>query len=120
MNRFDRITRQLGVMDGKATRGMRVPVRMMVGQIGAGRSVDELFPTIRTSLARMSPRPSATGIVLLFPSPPKRRRILVSLQSLRALCVSAPLCVNSSPRFPRAPKNTKGANIYPPLRSRIF
>lgn len=44
MNQFDRITQQPGVMGGKACiRGMRVTVGMVVGQIGAGRSIEELL-----------------------------------------------------------------------------
>jgi uncharacterized protein (DUF433 family) len=44
MKQFDRITQQPGVMGGKACiRGMRVTVRNVVGQIGAGRAVDELL-----------------------------------------------------------------------------
>ena len=47
---LDRITQQPVVMGGKACiRGMRVTVGMIVGQIGAGRSVDEVladFPYI--------------------------------------------------------------------------
>jgi uncharacterized protein (DUF433 family) len=44
MRDFDRITQQPEVMGGKACiRGMRVTVGMIVGQIGAGRSVDELL-----------------------------------------------------------------------------
>lgn len=44
MNAFDRITHQPGVMGGKAcVRGMRVTVGMIVGQIGAGRTVEELL-----------------------------------------------------------------------------
>ena len=47
---LDRITQQPDVMGGKACiRGMRVTVGMIVGQIGAGRSVDEVladFPYI--------------------------------------------------------------------------
>jgi len=40
---FDRITQSPEVMGGKACiRGMRVTVGMVVGQIGAGRSIDEL------------------------------------------------------------------------------
>ena len=44
MHELDRITRNPAVMGGKACiRGMRVTVGMIVGQIGAGRSVDELL-----------------------------------------------------------------------------
>jgi uncharacterized protein (DUF433 family) len=42
MTPFDRITQQPEVMGGKACiREMRVTVGMVVGQIGAGRSVEE-------------------------------------------------------------------------------
>ena len=41
---FDRITQEPGVMGRKACiRGMRVTVSMIVGQIGAGHSVEELL-----------------------------------------------------------------------------
>lgn len=44
MARLDRITQQPEVMGGKACiRGMRVTVGMLVAQIGAGRSVDEIL-----------------------------------------------------------------------------
>ncbi len=44
MGRLDRITQQPDVMGGKACiRGMRLTVGMIVGQIGAGRSVDEIL-----------------------------------------------------------------------------
>jgi uncharacterized protein (DUF433 family) len=44
MNRLDRITQEPGTMGGKAcVRGMRVTVGMIVGQIGAGRTVDEVL-----------------------------------------------------------------------------
>ena len=44
MERFSRITRHPGVMGGKAcVRGMRVTVGMLVGQIGAGRSIEEVL-----------------------------------------------------------------------------
>ena len=44
MEQLDRITQQPEVMGGKAClRGMRVTVAMVVGQIGAGRSVDDLL-----------------------------------------------------------------------------
>jgi uncharacterized protein (DUF433 family) len=44
MNRFDRITQTPGIMGGKACiRGLRVTVGNVVGQIGAGRTVDELL-----------------------------------------------------------------------------
>jgi uncharacterized protein (DUF433 family) len=44
MAQLDRITQQPDVMGGKACiRGMRVTVGMVVGQIGAGRSTDELL-----------------------------------------------------------------------------
>jgi len=41
---FDRITRNPAVMGGKACiRGMRVTVGMIVGQIGAGVSIDGML-----------------------------------------------------------------------------
>ncbi|MFO1378707.1 MAG: DUF433 domain-containing protein [Steroidobacteraceae bacterium] len=44
MSRLDRITQQPDVMGGRAcVRGMRVTVGMIVGQIGAGRSIDDLL-----------------------------------------------------------------------------
>lgn len=44
MDQFDRITRDPAVMGGKAcVRGMRVTVSMIVGQIGAGHTIDELL-----------------------------------------------------------------------------
>ena len=44
MTEFTRITRDPKVMGGKACiRGMRVTVGMIVGQIGAGATIDELL-----------------------------------------------------------------------------
>ncbi len=44
MGQLDRITQQPEVMGGKACiRGMRVTVGMVVGQIGAGRSFEEVL-----------------------------------------------------------------------------
>jgi uncharacterized protein (DUF433 family) len=44
MQTFDRITQEPGMMGGKAcVRGMRVTVGMIVGQIGAGHSIDDLL-----------------------------------------------------------------------------
>ncbi len=44
MGQFDRITQAPDVMGGRACiRGMRVTVGMIVGQIGVGRSVDDLL-----------------------------------------------------------------------------
>jgi uncharacterized protein (DUF433 family) len=44
MNEFRRITQDPAVMGGKACiRGQRVTVGMIVGQIGAGRSIDALL-----------------------------------------------------------------------------
>ena len=44
METLDRITQQPEVMGGKACiRGMRVTVGMIVGQIGAGRSIEEIL-----------------------------------------------------------------------------
>lgn len=43
MGQLDRITQQPEIMGGKACiRGMRVTVGMIVGQIGADRSIDEI------------------------------------------------------------------------------
>jgi uncharacterized protein (DUF433 family) len=44
MGQLDRITQQPGIMGGKACiRGIRVTVAMIVGQIGAGHTVDEVL-----------------------------------------------------------------------------
>jgi uncharacterized protein (DUF433 family) len=44
MRTFDRITQKPGVMGGKACiRGMRVTAAMVVNQVGAGRSIDEVL-----------------------------------------------------------------------------
>lgn len=44
MAAIDRITHHAGVMGGKACiRGMRVTVGMVVGQIGAGHSVEQVL-----------------------------------------------------------------------------
>ncbi len=44
MDQLDRITRNPAVMGGKACiRGMRVTVSMIVGQIGAGHSIEEIL-----------------------------------------------------------------------------
>lgn len=44
MEQLDRITQQPGTMGGKACiRGMRVTVGMIVGQIGAGHSIEEIL-----------------------------------------------------------------------------
>ena len=44
MGPLDRITQQPEVMGGKAcVRGMRVTVGMIVGQIGAGHSVEDIL-----------------------------------------------------------------------------
>ena len=44
MERFDRITQHPDVMGGKACiRGMRVTAAMIVGQIGAGRTIDNIL-----------------------------------------------------------------------------
>ena len=44
MTQFDRITQDPGLMGGKACiRGMRVTVGMIVGQIGAGHTIEELL-----------------------------------------------------------------------------
>lgn len=44
MPEFDRITQNPGVMGGKpCIRGLRVTVGMVVGQIGAGHTIEELL-----------------------------------------------------------------------------
>ena len=44
MAQLDRITQDPGVMGGKpCIRGMRVTVGMIVGQIGAGHSIEEVL-----------------------------------------------------------------------------
>lgn len=44
MTQFDRITHNPQVMGGKpCIRGMRVTVGMIVGQIGAGKSIEEIL-----------------------------------------------------------------------------
>jgi len=44
MAELDRITQQPEVMGGKACiRGMRVTVGMVVGQVGAGHTIDEIL-----------------------------------------------------------------------------
>lgn len=44
MDDFDRITQRPEIMGGKACiRGSRVTVGMVVGQIGAGRSIDAIL-----------------------------------------------------------------------------
>jgi uncharacterized protein (DUF433 family) len=44
MTQFDRITHNPQVMGGKpCIRGMRVTVGMIVGQIGAGRSIEDIL-----------------------------------------------------------------------------
>ena len=44
MARLDRITQEPGVMGGKpCVRGMRVTLGMIVGQIGAGHSIEEVL-----------------------------------------------------------------------------
>lgn len=44
MGKLDRITQQPGVMGGKACiRGMRVTVGMILGQIGSGRTIEEIL-----------------------------------------------------------------------------
>lgn len=44
MTQFDRITQDPGVMGGKAcVRGLRVTVGMIVGQIGAGHTIERIL-----------------------------------------------------------------------------
>jgi uncharacterized protein (DUF433 family) len=48
MIQLDRITQDAGVMGGKACiRGMRVTVGMIVGQIGAGHTIERSSLTAR-------------------------------------------------------------------------
>ncbi len=62
MERLDRITQQPGVMGGKACiRGMRVTVGMVVGQIGAGHSVEEILADCPQPGAPKSPNKSAAS-----------------------------------------------------------
>ena len=63
MKLFDRITQEPGVMGGKACiRGMRVTVGNIVGQIGAGRTVEDLlrdYPYIEREDILQAPRYAA-------------------------------------------------------------
>jgi len=44
LTNLDRITQQRGTMSGKlCIRGMRVTVAMVVGQIGAGRAIEDVL-----------------------------------------------------------------------------
>ena len=44
LTQFDRITQEPGMMGGKASiRGMRVTVGTIVGQIGAGHTIEEIL-----------------------------------------------------------------------------
>ncbi|MBP7339556.1 DUF433 domain-containing protein [Niveispirillum sp.] len=44
MPQLDRITQDPGIMGGKpCIRGLRVTVGMLVGQVGAGRGIDDLL-----------------------------------------------------------------------------
>jgi uncharacterized protein (DUF433 family) len=44
MTNFDRITQDAGVMGGKpCVRGLRVTVGMIVGQIGAGHTIERIL-----------------------------------------------------------------------------
>ena len=44
LEQFDRITRKPGLMGGKpCIRGMRVTVGMIVGQMGAGQTIDTML-----------------------------------------------------------------------------
>jgi len=65
MSHFSRITQDPAVMGGKpCIRGQRVTVGMIVGEIGAGRSIEELladYPilNVRTCLRLCATRPGA-------------------------------------------------------------
>ena len=44
MKAFDRVTHDPAVMGGKACiRGMRVTVNMIMGELGAGRAIDQIL-----------------------------------------------------------------------------
>jgi len=54
---LDRITRQPDVMGGKACiRGLRVTVGMVVGQIGAGQSLESILQALRYAAWRAEER----------------------------------------------------------------
>ncbi len=56
MEQLDRITQNPEVMGGKpCVRGMRVTVGMIVGQIGAGRSIDDVPDRFFVSRTRGRP-----------------------------------------------------------------
>jgi uncharacterized protein (DUF433 family) len=63
MGEFERITMNPAVMGGKACiRGMRVTVSMVVGQVAAGRSFDEIladFPYLEREDITEAPRYAA-------------------------------------------------------------
>jgi uncharacterized protein (DUF433 family) len=62
---FDKITQEPGVMGGKACiRGVRVTVGAIVGQIGAGRTIDEVLGDYPTSSGETLFRPFATQLGL--------------------------------------------------------
>jgi uncharacterized protein (DUF433 family) len=65
MDRFDRIAQEPGTMGGKACiRGLRVTVGMVVGQIGAGHTVDEVladFPYLEREDVMQALRYAAWG-----------------------------------------------------------
>lgn len=53
MGQLNRITQQPDVMGGKACiRGMRVTLGMIVGQIGAGHSIEEILADLPLSRPR--------------------------------------------------------------------
>jgi hypothetical protein len=63
MTQFERITQEAGVMGGKACiRGLRVTVATIVGQIGAGHTIEEILADLpgarrhhaSTSLGRLT------------------------------------------------------------------
>lgn len=58
---FARITHKTGVMQGKACiRGMRVTVGMILGNLSAGATIDELLDLYPNLSAKTSCRPSPT------------------------------------------------------------
>lgn len=68
MNIFPRITRDPAVMAGKpCIRGMRVTVRMILGELGAGTTIDELlaaFPYLEREDVVAAMQYERTGVVL--------------------------------------------------------
>jgi hypothetical protein len=84
MNEFPRIT-QNPVGGRPCIRGMRVTVGMIVGQIGAGQTIDDIFGRLSLSRsARASLRPLAMRLGAL-PRPHQASECLLSLFGKRRL-----------------------------------